>query len=153
VPSSRSTTTSPRRSGSIASANCWHRSRTAPPSRSDGPKPDDHRGETVTVPAYRDHELVDVVTDRVSTGLAAGALDHGAVRELADWADGNAHDALAALFGAAVLASEDEADRIESPPRGSADRRARRRRARRSSARAFGHPATGVARARRYRSE
>jgi len=72
-------------------------------------------GETVTVPAYRDHELVDVVTDRVSTGLAAGALDHGAVRELADWADGNAHDALAALFGAAVLASEDEADRIESP--------------------------------------
>jgi Cdc6-like AAA superfamily ATPase len=78
-------------------------------------EPDDHRGETVTVPAYRDHELVDVVTDRVSTGLAAGALDHGAVRELADWADGNAHDALAALFGAAVLASEDEADRIESP--------------------------------------
>jgi len=34
---------------------------------------------------------------------------------LADWADGNAHDALAALFGAAVLASEDEADRIEPP--------------------------------------
>ncbi|WP_226038890.1 AAA family ATPase [Natrinema sp. DC36] len=76
-------------------------------------EPDDHRGETVTVPAYRDHELVDVVTDRVSTGLAAGALDHDAVRELAGWADGNAHDALATLFGAAVLASEDEADRIE----------------------------------------
>lgn len=31
---------------------------------------------TVTVPAYRDHELVEVVSDRASTGLAAGALDH-----------------------------------------------------------------------------
>ena len=76
-------------------------------------EPDDHQGTTVTVPRYRDHELVDVVTDRVSTGLAAGTLDHDAVRELAAWADGNAHDALAALFGAAVLASDDDVDRIE----------------------------------------
>jgi Cdc6-like AAA superfamily ATPase len=76
-------------------------------------EPDDHEGTTVTVPAYRDHELVDVVTDRASTGLAAGVLDHGLVRDLAAWADGNAHDALAALFGAAVLATEDGADRIE----------------------------------------
>ncbi|QCS41783.1 Cdc6/Cdc18 family protein [Natrinema versiforme] len=76
-------------------------------------EPDDHSGPAVTVPAYRDHELVDVVTDRASTGLAAGALDHDAVRDLAAWADGNAHDALAALFGAAVLASEDDAERIE----------------------------------------
>ncbi|OLZ40176.1 AAA family ATPase [Natrinema saccharevitans] len=78
-------------------------------------EPADHEGPTVTVPAYRDHELVDVITDRVSTGLAAGALDHDAVRDLAAWADGNAHDALAALFGAAVLAVEDDADRIERP--------------------------------------
>ncbi|MBZ6494576.1 Cdc6/Cdc18 family protein [Natrinema longum] len=76
-------------------------------------EPDDHRGPTVTVPAYRDHELVDVVTERASTGLAAGALDHDAVRGLATWADGNAHDALAALFGAAVLASGDDTERIE----------------------------------------
>ena len=76
-------------------------------------EPDGWDGATVTVPAYRDHELVDVITDRASTGLAAGALDHGAVRELAAWADGNAHDALAALFGAAVLAREADADRIE----------------------------------------
>ncbi|ADB61827.1 Cdc6-related protein AAA superfamily ATPase- like protein [Haloterrigena turkmenica DSM 5511] len=69
---------------------------------------------TVTVPAYRDHELVEVVSDRASTGLAAGALDHESVRELAAWADGNAHDALAALFGAAVLASQDGSDRIAS---------------------------------------
>ncbi|MFC6716681.1 Cdc6/Cdc18 family protein [Natrialbaceae archaeon GCM10025810] len=70
-------------------------------------------GETVAVPAYRDHELVDVITDRTSSGLAAGALDHGLVRDLARWADGNAHDALAALFGAAVLATDADGDRIE----------------------------------------
>ncbi|MFD1562881.1 AAA family ATPase [Haloarchaeobius amylolyticus] len=76
-------------------------------------EPDGWDGTTVTVPAYRDHELVDVITDRASTGLAAGALDHDAVRDLAAWANGNAHDALAALFGAAVLASEADADRLE----------------------------------------
>jgi Cdc6-like AAA superfamily ATPase len=76
-------------------------------------EPESWRGTTVTAPAYRHHELVDVVTDRTSTGLTAGALDHETVREIAIWADGNAHDALAALFGAAVLAGEDEADRIE----------------------------------------
>ena len=67
----------------------------------------------VTVPAYRSHELVDVLTERASTGLSAGAIDHESLRELAEWADGNAHDALAALFGAAVLASDDDSERIE----------------------------------------
>ncbi|WP_293030964.1 Cdc6/Cdc18 family protein [Natronococcus sp.] len=76
-------------------------------------EPESWRGTTVTAPAYRHHELVDVVTDRTSTGLTAGALEHETVREIAVWADGNAHDALAALFGAAVLAGEDDADRIE----------------------------------------
>ncbi|MXV61216.1 AAA family ATPase [Natronorubrum sp. JWXQ-INN-674] len=68
---------------------------------------------TVAVPAYRHHELVDVITDRASTGLAAGALDHESIREIAMWADGDAHDALAVLFGAGVLATEDGSDRIE----------------------------------------
>ncbi|MFC4438923.1 MULTISPECIES: Cdc6/Cdc18 family protein [Natrialbaceae] len=76
-------------------------------------EPDGWDGPTVTVPSYRHHELVDVVTDRTSTGLSPGALDHETVREVAIWADGNAHDALAALFGAVVLAGEDGADRIE----------------------------------------
>lgn len=76
-------------------------------------EPDDWQGPTVRVPAYRHHELVDVVTDRTSTGLAAGALDHESIRDLAVWADGNAHDALAALFGAAVLASEAARPKIE----------------------------------------
>ncbi|QSW99651.1 Cdc6/Cdc18 family protein [Haloterrigena alkaliphila] len=69
---------------------------------------------TVPVPPYRRHELVDVITERASTGLAAGALDHESIRELAGWADGNAHDALAALFGAAVLASADGSERIDA---------------------------------------
>ncbi|WP_247002217.1 Cdc6/Cdc18 family protein [Halosolutus gelatinilyticus] len=77
-------------------------------------EPDEWDGPTVTVPAYRQHELVDVVTDRASTGLAAGALDHEFVRELAEWADGNAHDALAALFGAAILASDERSARIDA---------------------------------------
>lgn len=71
-------------------------------------------GKQVSVPAYRRHELIDVVTDRASTGLAAGALDHESVRELAAWADGNAHDALAALFSAAVSSAVADADRIEA---------------------------------------
>lgn len=80
-------------------------------------------GERVSVPAYRRHELIDVLTDRASTGLAAGALDHEAVRDLAAWADGNAHDALAALFAAAVCASAADADRIDAHhiERGTAD--------------------------------
>ncbi|MFA9426366.1 Cdc6/Cdc18 family protein [Natronorubrum sp. A-ect3] len=69
---------------------------------------------TISVPAYRNHELVDVVTDRASTGLAAGALDHESIRTIATWADGNAHDALATLFGASVLATTDGSDRLES---------------------------------------
>jgi Cdc6-like AAA superfamily ATPase len=76
-------------------------------------EPEDWIGPTVSIPAYRHHELVDVVTDRTSTGLGPGALDHETVREIAVWADGNAHDALATLFGATVLADEAGTGRIE----------------------------------------
>jgi Cdc6-like AAA superfamily ATPase len=75
--------------------------------------PDGWTGATVSVSAYRHHELADVITDRTSTGLAPGSLDHETIRETAVWADGNAHDALAALFGATVLADEAEAEKIE----------------------------------------
>ena len=77
-------------------------------------EPEGWSGETVPVPAYRHHELVDVLADRASTGLAAGALDHELVRDLAMWADGNAHDGLAALFTAAFAASDAGADRIDA---------------------------------------
>ena len=55
----------------------------------------------VRFPPYRHHALVDILTSRVSNGLARHALTHEQVREVAEWADGDAHDALAALFGAA----------------------------------------------------
>lgn len=69
---------------------------------------------TVEVPRYERHALADVLTSRTSDGLAHHALGHDAVSEVAAWADGDAHDGLAALFGAAVAASDADADeRIE----------------------------------------
>ncbi len=59
---------------------------------------------TLEFAAYRHHALVDVLTGRVSSGLARHALTHEQVREIAEWADGDAHDALAATFGAADAA-------------------------------------------------
>ncbi|WP_129115793.1 Cdc6/Cdc18 family protein [Halegenticoccus tardaugens] len=58
----------------------------------------------IRVPPYRRHALADVLTSRISTGLARHALTHEQVREMAEWADGDAHDALAAVFGAADAA-------------------------------------------------
>jgi Cdc6-like AAA superfamily ATPase len=58
-------------------------------------------GRTVEIPRYERHALVDILTQRVSLGLGRRAVSHGDVREVASWADGDAHDALAAVFGAA----------------------------------------------------
>ncbi|SFS68521.1 Cdc6/Cdc18 family protein [Halostagnicola kamekurae] len=77
-------------------------------------EPDDWHDATITVPAYRQHELVDILADRASTGLAAGALAHDSIRRVAEWADGSAHDALAALYVAAIRASDDGADQIRA---------------------------------------
>lgn len=62
---------------------------------------------TVAFEQYRRHALVELVTARASEGLAREALTHDQVREIAEWADGDAHDALAATFGAAVCADRD----------------------------------------------
>jgi Cdc6-like AAA superfamily ATPase len=61
----------------------------------------DYTATSVRVDAYRRQMLVDVLMTRASTGLARQALDHEHARRIAGWADGNAHDALAALFVAA----------------------------------------------------
>lgn len=74
--------------------------------------PDDWEAETVHVPEYRQHALVDVLTERASQALTNTAFRHGQARRVAEWAGGDAHDALAALFGAADLAEAAEADRI-----------------------------------------
>ena len=69
----------------------------------------EYTASSIRVEPYRRQTLVDVVMTRASAGLARGALDHDLARRIAEWADGDAHDALAALFVAAVRA--DDADR------------------------------------------
>jgi Cdc6-like AAA superfamily ATPase len=66
----------------------------------------EYTATAVRVDRYPHRALVDVLMARASTGLAPQALDHELARRIADWADGNAHDALAVLFVAA-----DRADR------------------------------------------
>jgi len=60
----------------------------------------------VSVPfdSYRRHVLVELLTSRCSTGLGRDALTHDQLREVAEWASGDAHDALAAIAGAAINA-------------------------------------------------
>ncbi|WP_459194053.1 Cdc6/Cdc18 family protein [Halosimplex sp. J119] len=72
----------------------------------------EYTATTVRVGPYRRETLVDVLMTRASLGLAQQALDHGHARQIAEWADGNAHDALAALFVAADLATRDGRSRI-----------------------------------------
>ncbi|WP_435347085.1 Cdc6/Cdc18 family protein [Haloarchaeobius sp. HRN-SO-5] len=61
--------------------------------------------ERIEVPSYRQHALVDLLTSRASDGLARQSFEHEQIRRIADWAEGDAHDALAALFGAADVAT------------------------------------------------
>ncbi|MUW15229.1 AAA family ATPase [Halorubrum sp. CBA1125] len=59
---------------------------------------------TVEFSAYRRHVLVEVLTGRCSTGLGRDVLTHDQIREVVEWADGDAHDGLAAVAGAAIVA-------------------------------------------------
>ena len=66
--------------------------------------------EQIHVPGYT-YELIDVLTVRGSRGLSR-TLEHSHARMIADWSDGNAHDALGALYIAASIAEEEQADRV-----------------------------------------
>ncbi|WP_436924461.1 Cdc6/Cdc18 family protein [Halosimplex amylolyticum] len=66
----------------------------------------------IRVDRYRREMLVDLLMTRASLGLTRQALDHEQARRIADWADGNAHDAMAALFVAADRASRADRTRI-----------------------------------------
>ncbi|MFC7324044.1 Cdc6/Cdc18 family protein [Halorubrum rutilum] len=61
-------------------------------------------GERVAFEPYRRHVLVELLTSRCSTGLGRDAISHDQIREVGEWADGDAHDALAAVTGAAISA-------------------------------------------------
>ncbi|MFC6906349.1 Cdc6/Cdc18 family protein [Halalkalicoccus tibetensis] len=69
---------------------------------------------TVHLPSYQRYALVDILTSRASRGLAHQAIPHEELRRIATWANGDVHDALAALFGAAVRADEAGKRTIES---------------------------------------
>lgn len=65
----------------------------------------------VLLPPYTSYELVDILTERSTRGLSQ-PVDTAILRDLADWADGNAHDALAALYIAALEANSANRTRI-----------------------------------------
>lgn len=86
----------------------------------------EYTARSIGVERYQRQMLVDVLMTRASEGLAQQALEHDLARQIADWADGNAHDALGALFvatvhaneaGRARLSSRDVEDAIEEVPR------------------------------------
>ncbi|WP_123624012.1 Cdc6/Cdc18 family protein [Halorubrum sp. CSM-61] len=68
--------------------------------------------EAVAFEPYRRHVLVELLTSRCSTGLGRDALTHDQIREVSEWADGDAHDALAAIVGAAVTAERASASTV-----------------------------------------
>ncbi|RJX49836.1 Cdc6/Cdc18 family protein [Halonotius pteroides] len=56
---------------------------------------------------YTQHTLVEVLTSRITDAQLRSATTTDMLAEVATWANGDAHDALAALFGAAVTAGAD----------------------------------------------
>ncbi|MFB6218268.1 MAG: AAA family ATPase, partial [Halobacteriaceae archaeon] len=54
----------------------------------------EYTATSIRVEPYRRQTLVDVLMTRASAGLARQALTHERARDIADWADGDAHDAL-----------------------------------------------------------
>lgn len=69
-------------------------------------------GETIAVPGYEEHVLVDLLMARASDALSQRALDHTHAPTIAKWADGDAHDAIAVLFVAADTAANLERETI-----------------------------------------
>jgi Cdc6-like AAA superfamily ATPase len=65
------------------------------------------------VTPYDDKELLDTLLTRASIGLPGESLDHAGARRIAAWAEGDAHDALAALLSATDVAVEAEHNRIQ----------------------------------------
>ncbi|MFB6308811.1 MAG: Cdc6/Cdc18 family protein [Haloarculaceae archaeon] len=68
-----------------------------------------YTARSIEIGRYQRQILVDVLMTRASAGFTQQVLDHDQARRIAEWAEGNAHDALAALFLAADRA--DQADR------------------------------------------
>ncbi len=72
----------------------------------------EYTATSIQVDRYRTQMLVDVLMTRASEALSQQALGHAQARKIAQWADGNAYDALAALFIAADRASQAHRTRL-----------------------------------------
>ena len=67
-----------------------------------------YTAESIRVDPYRTHVLVDVLMSRAGGGHSQLAIDHETAGQVADWADGDAHDAMAALLLAVDHADGDD---------------------------------------------
>lgn len=67
---------------------------------------------TVTMEPYRHHALTDVLSQRCTRSVRTDAFDHDYLRAVAARRDGNAHDALAVVQGAALLAEHEGSESI-----------------------------------------
>ncbi len=72
----------------------------------------EYTATSIQVDRYRPQMLVDVLMTRASEGLSQQALSHELARKIANWADGSAYDALAALFIAADRGSQAQRTRL-----------------------------------------
>lgn len=72
----------------------------------------EHATTHISLEPYGRQTLIDILISRASTGLAGGLLDYRQAQHIADWADGDAHDALAILFVATDLADRSGRTRV-----------------------------------------
>jgi len=70
-------------------------------------------GDSYRFTPYQKNKLADILTQRASYGLVDDSLTYDAVEPIIEWANGNAHDAIAALFVAADRAERRNQDRID----------------------------------------
>jgi Cdc6-like AAA superfamily ATPase len=70
--------------------------------------------DAIAVGEYGRETLVDLLMTRASEGLSGQALAYERARQIAEWAEGNAHDALSALLIAADRAMTADRTQIES---------------------------------------
>lgn len=72
----------------------------------------EYTATAIRVEPYQKQTLVDVLMTRASAGLEEQRASYERARQIAEWADGNAHNALAVLFMAADSAHQRETRRI-----------------------------------------
>lgn len=72
----------------------------------------EYTATVIGIEPYQTQMLVDIVMKRASQGLTDQKISYEHARQIADWADGNAHNALAALFMTADTATRQERTQV-----------------------------------------